>query len=617
VLGARDSSNDLAESASRFYRLGFLLILGRVEKPRRRVCRLALAVTLGASVCALVFPERLFPERRLDLRSAELAPAGDGSARAAFSGRTLLRIPAGACVLEDGAPVASGAVALSGRSVTFRSSDGTDPLANGRRYELAFVPDRVAAAWTWPGLALIGLTPATFLLAVQTKLVVLGGPSTKRLRVGLALVTAIAFGGGVGKSWDAISFDKDTDSYLAHSAIRPLLYPAFVDLLDRAPGTSRDHVERSDRPRIEPENRYLGVVHVQKVVTVVSLALLVFVLSSSINVWQLAALLVFGTLVDTEHLGGDSSIWWNVTSVMSEGLNHALVFLLLAALFEYLRAPRPARGIALGLVLALLLLNRPVNAALAGAIAVAWLGDRARVGWRRASGRALAIGLAAAIPLVLACAWTWHAHGRFRLHAFTGPCVFSLALQTATPEDVDAFEDPELRALARACLVESAARRVPDFRTSPKGDYVNVNLYEIGFPAVARTVRVPPGEDREFVADDRMLALGERLVARHPGAFAEVVLFHVGRLWDPTLHVLEALAALGALVLYLKTRAFEGLYALAFALLPVVYMLPTCVFNFPSERYHSQVYFADYLAAPFVLSVALAVLGRRPGTGKL
>jgi hypothetical protein len=90
------------------------------------------------------------------------------------------------------------------------------------------------------------------------------------------------------------------------------------------------------------------------------------------------------------------------------------------------------------------------------------------------------------------------------------------------------------------------------------------------------------------------------------------VAYHFGRLLDPGFVLFEALAAGLSFVLYRKTRRFEALYALAFALLPLAYMAPTCFFNYPSERYHSQVFFADYLALPFALVVFRALSPSRP-----
>jgi hypothetical protein len=141
-----------------------------------------------------------------------------------------------------------------------------------------------------------------------------------------------------------------------------------------------------------------------------------------------------------------------------------------------------------------------------------------------------------------------------------------------------------------------------------------VNLYEIGFPA-CKKLRVPAGEDAAFVADDALSALARRFVARHPGAYARLVAYHFGRLLDPGFVLFEAIALGLGLVLYRRTRAPTALFAVTLALLPLAYMAPTCFFNYPSERYHSQVFFADYLALPFALVVLAKV--RRPSGGAL
>src|SRR5262249_46391685 len=145
---------------------------------------------------------------------------------------------------------------------------------------------------------------------------------------------------------------------------------------------------RSPRPTIEPANRFAGAVHVQRVATICALALLLFAVSSRVNAWLLAAIFAFGVLVDVEHLGGDSAIWWNVGSIMSEGINHALVFAFPAGLFAYLERATVARGVALALVLGVLLWNRPANLGLALAFAPIFAADQGRAGAKRAALRA-------------------------------------------------------------------------------------------------------------------------------------------------------------------------------------------------------------------------------------
>ena len=590
-------------------------------RPSRGSSALPLAVALTLLVALVVWPGGR-AGRTLDLRDApELAPVGLALA-ATFPRSTVLRIPPWNATLTEGdralewvssadevASLGSGRFTVSGRTVVFASTDGSDVRANGRRYELGFEADRIELARSPLVVALALGTLALFVLAVKKGTVVLGRASPERTRAVLVLAVAATLLAGTVERWSDVAFNEDSGSYLGHSTIRPALYPTFLDLLDRQPGVAREPTHRTERPVTDPGNRWLRAAQVQKLATIAAIATLVWTLSSTLNAWLLAALLGAAAFLDTEHLGGDASVWWNATAIMSEGLNHALVFLLFAALFAYLERPRAAIGVALGLVLALLLLDRPANVALGVAVPFAWWGDRAREGWRRATKRAAWIALAAAIPLVLASAWTWHAHGRFRLHSFTGPSVFALALQTATPDDVAAFDDPVQRRLAQACIVDAAPLRIADFHTTPRGEYVNRNLYAIALPAFARTVEVPAGEDPSYYADDLFLLMGKRLIARHPLAYAEIVFFHFRKFFDPVLEPLALLAALGALVLWRRTGAFEALYALFWAVLPTLYMAPSCCFNVPFERYRSQVYFAEYLALPF-LGVVLLSLGR-------
>ena len=579
--------------------------------PTRRALEVLVALAVALQLAVLLYPERLGATRTLDVRtSSELAPLGSGTARAIFATGTLLRVPRSARLLEDGRPLervldaaalATGSFVGAGRVLSFESSDGTSPLENGRRYELAFEPDTVLALASLPGLALCLFTGAVFLAAIRNGAIRITETSPARTRAALALTATLALGLGVAKSWDSIAIDRDSQGYLDHAEIRPPLYPAFLDLFTRhqivhatpTPGQVRD----ASHPLI-------GVVHAQRVLLLGSLVVLVLALSSSLNAWLVGGLLYLGALIDTERLGGSSSVAWNAGSIMSEGINHPLVFLLCAAVFEYLRRPGWARGAVVSLVLALLLANRPANAPLAAALFLIWLFHTAEEGWRAASVRAGGLALLVALPLLFVCESHREAHGRFRLHAFTGPSLFGLALESANEEDAAAFEEPELRRFVEACVQDP--RRVADYRSLPRGDYLNLNLYEIGIPAAERTLRLPPGEEA-WALDDALQTVSKRLLRRHPGDVAAIVLFHLGRLLDPARHALVALAFVGAAALWRRTRAPELLFAAGFAALPLVYMLPTCVFNFPSERYRSQVYFAEFLALPFLLAVLLSL----------
>jgi len=580
-----------------------------------------LALALALSIVALVRPDLSLGTKRLDLRSVDMQesePVALRACRVTFPSDTVRRIPIDADVFEDGHPLeyrdrpetaafGSACFAVSERSVIWAATDGTDPRSNRRRYEIAFVPTRYELLRS-PAWVLVFLATSALLLISWSRGLELWRPSSAFGRVTLVTAAALALGLGVSRGPDAIGYGRDSASYIQRSPTRSTLYPDFLDILDRTPGVPRMNPAPTDRPRPDAHDRFTRVVRAQRVLTIASLTILLWVLSSGINVWQLAGLLLFASAMDVEHLGGDSCVWWNVGQVMSEGLNHALVFTFAAALFAYLRQGSAAGGAALGLSIGFLLWNRPANAALVSAIPLAWVHDWTRSDWKRATRNALGIASVVGLVLLLGTLDAYRVHGRFRLHAFTGRSLFGVALQVATPDDAEAFEDPSLRELARACLQDP--RRVP---VSGPESYVEINLYEIGLRAAReRTVGVPPA-DREYVIDDQLGVLGARFVRRHPLAYARLVVRNfMMHMLEPGFLSSELLAAVLALVLYRRTRRGEALFAFAIAALPVVYMIPSCCFNVPGPRYHSQVYFADYVALP--LALLLYISGSRDGS---
>lgn len=580
---------------------------------------LAALAALGL-VATLVLPERLYPARTIALGPAvSLAPVGTAAAAATFARATLFRVPRSARVLESGQPLArvwcepaalaSGCWTGQGPSLAWTSTDGSSPVENGRRYELVLEPDTVLALLSLPGLALLGFAAVVLALAIRSGAISVTGPSPARTRAALGLAVVLAFGTGAAKSWDRIAVDVDSTGYLRHSPIRPCLYPAFLDVFDGGTGP-RPELPATDDLHPEPGSRYAPVVHAQRVLTVIALAVLALALARTLNAWLVGALFFLGALLDTEWVGGSSSLAFHAGSLMSEGINGPLLFLFLAAVLEHLRRPGPARGALVAFLLALLLLNRPANVGLATALPFLWLVQARESGARRTARDAGLALLVLALPLVLACEANRERGGRFRLHAFMGPSLFGLALGTATEEDAAALEDPALRRFLETCVADP--RRIRDRAHAPNGDDLNVNVYEIGYPAVEKTF-ASPGSQLFWVADDVFQATARHLLRRHPGQALAIVLEHVGRWLSPLVHGLDLAALALAAWLWRRQRVHQLLFAAALALLPFAYMLPICAFNFPSERYVSQIAFAQWLALPFVAVVALSRAAKAEG----
>lgn len=593
----------------------------RPPAPASPRARLALRVALGfvlALGAASVAWSACVPERRVVLAPNPEPGVSTQAWRqhdtlSVLPRFTLARVPDEARVLEDGRPLlfpntppdeiaalGSGRYQpCAGRFVHWSSSDGSDPLANGRRYELAFVPDVFHST---PVVLLFALAGGLVLVGASAGAVSLASPSSVRARA--ALVLAVLLGGGalMARSWDRIAVSPDTDGYLQHSPTRPRLYPAFVDLFDARPELPRG-AEPTIGGRDEPTHRFVGVVRAQRVLTLVALAVLVWELSSVASVWLLATLVWVGALADLSSWG-DRAIHANAGTLLAEGLGQPLVFLYAALVLAYARRASWAKGLALAVVLALLVLDRPASSALLVALPFVWALDARASGWRRASARAAVLALVYALPLLFASWQNYRDHGFFRTHALTGPNVFGTAFELADESDVAALEDPRARELLALCLASPTRRLPPD-----DGGFPDHNIYAIGLPALERIHDPPRGRGADFEIDDLLLAVGRKLIARHPVAYARQVLGEVGWILDEG--VIPLLVALVlALVFYRRTGESTFLAFAFLASLPVVSVLPACFFHVPKPRYRCSFGWVECVGVP--LLAALVVAARRP-----
>jgi hypothetical protein len=582
---------------------------------------LGLALAITAALCLLVpaLDRLAFAERRVPL-----APARDEGKRVATTLElsVFARLPDDALLLEDGAPlpfpraprgeiasVGSGRYAIEGGArVLWSSPDGTDPLANGRRYELAFTPNVIGSRAGW----ILFLTTCALLALAWRAGALAFAPWDTRRRAALALATALLLAIGFARRWDAVLVQPDSTSYVLSLSSRTVLYPGFVDVLAGGSRPEKEALAARIDAAIPREGGYqrfedeglLRVVRAQKALTVLAIALLVFVLAGTLDGWLVAALVFASVLVDSLR-GSDAQVAFNLSVVESEGTNHALVFLYLAALLAFSRTPGWSRGVALSLVVSLLLLNRPANAPLAiGYVLVLAVELSRGQGWKRALTRTVALGLIALVPVGAEAGGSRARTGFAKLHAYTGASLIGMPLQVAEPEDALAFDEPDLREFVRRCTVDLRDRKIQDPFACNAGEYVGTNIFLIAMPASA-ALEIPPEQKdvAAWVQDDKLARVARKLIARHPRAYLALVLDHFSRLLSWKWHGGALVAFAAALWLWRRTRARDYLFGAFFAALPFVAMAPTCLVNYPAERYRSQLYFAEVLALPFLACV--------------
>src|SRR5262249_36842424 len=109
-----------------------------------------------------------------------------------------------------------------------------------------------------------------------------------------------------------------------------------------------------------------------------------------------------------------------------------------------------------------------------------------------------------------------------------------------------------------------------------------------------------------------LLVVGKRIVRRHPGAFARLVLSQMERAFPWERYVPLAIVVVAATVAYARRRRPLDLCFAFFAALPVLALLPSCVLNTPIPRYRSQLGFGE-LVAP--LAYVAFLLGRHRSDG--
>lgn len=535
-----------------------------------------------------------------------------------------LQVSDTARLCENGVPLANpdsspAAVAAIGsghwcivakETIHFSSSDGTDPLRNGRRYELVVKPN---FAFTSASIAVALVTAALGVAAWALGGLQLRGASSMSVRVLVLVVTAASLGAGLTRGWDRVLVGPDAPGAITHSPVRTPLYPSFIDLLDKTPGEPRTGIvaDQGITAHASPDHRLVHVAQAQKILTVLAIVALVFELTCGLNAWLVGALAYAGVLADLLR-AGPGSVHFDMNVIGVEGLDHALVIFFLAVTFAYLRNPTGRKGALVALLLTLLVANHPSNAALSAVFVVFWALHVGRgESYRQATMTTAGLAFVFALPLAVHVAENARATGRFELAVSAGSAAVPLAVQVASPEDVQAFhDDPALRDLAQAVLVDNAKTKIQDYNAFSAPRCLDANLRANVVPAFAKTIKVPQGQTPEVHAEGIFREVSRRLIARHGDDYAVLVARSFAFAWDWTVHGALVVTMAIAGFLYARTRAYELLFVAAFAALPLIALVPACAVGVPTAADRAGLGFAEPLALG-LLATTLWTLGRR------
>jgi hypothetical protein len=284
----------------------------------------------------------------------------------------------------------------------------------------------------------------------------------------------------------------------------------------------------------------------------------------------------------------------------------------LALVAGYLRAPSWKRGLAVALTVNLLLLARPGNVPFLAVFALIAVFHLLRDGVRSAFLRAGTFGAVTAAGILAHCSMNYVEHGHFKQHAFTGFNLVTTALQLATPDDVEQFEDPQLRELVRVCTVDLAEKRSPELTDAA----ATQNCWQVACPAYARvygeTVFVDP-----YRADAVFTSVARTLIDAHASEFGRMVAGSFAHgFWSTGRHLPLLVVIAGSLVMFVRTKEWPWLFTAWLAALPFLVITPCCLTNTPLDRYRSQIYFAELWSVPMFVAVAVTDWTHRRRTNR-
>ncbi len=423
-------------------------------------------------------------------------------------------------------------------------------------------------------------------------------------RVGLVLACATGLSAALVPGWNRLISAPDSNSYVAHSEMRTPLVPYWIDAFDTERGFDRTSDLFDELGVVNywgGSHRFIGSLRAWKLLLVASLCILAWRLSEFLPWWQVGGTIVAAASVDVALGPWSRGMTGYLDVVLSEGLSHALTILCMALVAGYLSRPGWTRGLMVAGCVNLLLLARPGNVPFVAVFALVWLFHLRRDTFRLATLRAGMLATVTFAGVLLHCGINYANYGHFKQHAFTGFNLMTTALQLATPEDVELFDEPDLKEFVRVCTVDLAHKRNPELTDAA----ATQNCWQLACPAYARvfgeTVFVDP-----YKADAVFTTVAQGLLRRHGVEFARQVLGSFVRgFWTTWLHVPLLVVIAASLWTFLRTGNWPWLFIAWFAALPFLTVGPCCLTNTPLDRYRSQTYFAELWCAPLWLAMVV------------
>ena len=408
-------------------------------------------------------------------------------------------------------------------------------------------------------------------------------------------LSALAAGYILISSWNVFFVAPDSYSYVKQDTSgRPPVYPLFVKATTA--GTDFNHSIGGmalDTPIEDTGHPLTRTANAQKIVLFASAVLACFAAASALDTASLPVTAAF--FLWLFHAGYFTT---EINYIMSETLAQAWTFLLMAALFAFIRWRKGWLLPAAGLCFAGLYLTRSAGvygSTLFGA-AILWalIVDRRRY-WHFAAAAVAVVLVMAAIPSLSFYIKTQNAAPTAQYSSTRMP----FALQLAEPGDIEHMPDEMTQIFLERALEKKAVQdaylkdKYPDSEYMQYTFMLNHNLYQVAYP-VLREMSADPAEQEAI-----MSTASETLLQRHSGEYYRMGGMALRMATDLVSRIkFEGLNSsfwgIIALVILLciAVGGWVGLSAAALAAAHLAHIIIIAYFDVPIKRY---VYATEFL----------------------